>query len=191
MDRRKKIIIIVILVIIGILLAIFFLVGQQKNGNEQSTPTATTTTPQGERASLTPPVRERTQSEVKEMNQESQVLAIARTFAERYGSFSNQGGFLNLLDLEAISTDSLNRELRQSYVDREKEEVGEYFGVTTRVVSLKVEAIDSDSSARVRAETQREEARGNTTSKRVYYQAITLELVKVGNVWKVDSVKWE
>lgn len=117
----------------------------------------------------------------------------ARSYIERYGTYSNQSDFENIEDLYEFMTDRLqNRE--QEYVENARAEntsrSGGYFGITTRIVSLSV--LDrTDTRASIRASTQRYEVGGDLAAPRTYYQDIELELLKSGESWKVDRAEWK
>ncbi len=188
MNRKQKIIIIIIIVLLAVLLLLFFVGGRRKIAlvpqvkvlPEASLP-----------ADVRPKFKPMNEVEIKEARVETQVLAIARTFAERYGSFSNQGGFANLLDLEPIVSESLWADLEAFHSSQQKEINKEYYGVSTQVLSTKLGKFDADSFAEVSAQTQRQEARLTPANPRVYYQELKLQLVKVGNSWQVDTAKWQ
>lgn len=190
MNKKQKIILIIVIILIGILFLLFFLGGRRKPAK---VPAATTTPPVSLPANFVPKSKSLTDSEIKEMKVETQVLAIARTFAERYGSFSNQAGFSNLLDLEPIVSTSLWNTLQEFHKAQQKEVIREddYYGISTRALSTKLGKFDADSYAEVSVQTQREEARSITTNPRVYYQELKLQLVKLNNNWLVDTAKWQ
>lgn len=188
MNRNQKIILIIIIVIVGILFLLFFVGGRKKTVKvPASTAAPTVSLP----SNFVPKSKPLNEVEIKEMKVETQILAVARTFAERYGSFSNQGGFNNLLDLEPIVTTSLWNDL-QAFHGAQQNEIGkEYYGVSTRTLNTKLGKFDSDSYAEVSVQTQRDEARGTTANPRVYYQELKLQLVKLNNNWLVDTAKWQ
>lgn len=191
MDRRKKIILIVVIIIAAILLLVLFLAGRRKpqEGREPSSEEGAQTS--GEAASLLPLARPLTESELNILQERNELQSIAKIFIERYGSFSNQGNFENLRDVIGISTDSLKNELESLYEAQRGNFGGEYYGTNTRVLSLKTYKFDPTSFAEARAQTQREEARGNPNNRRIYYQEIILRLVKTGDSWLVDSAEWQ
>lgn len=188
MNRNQKTILIIIIVIVGILFLLFFVGGRKKT---VKVPPATTTPSVSLPANFVPKSKPLNEVEIKEMKVETQVLAVARTFAERYGSFSNQGGFNNLLDLEPIVTSSLWNDLRVFHEAQQKEIGKEYYGISTRTLNIKLEKFDSDSYAEVNVQTQRDEARGTTANPRVYYQELKLQIVKLNGSWLVDTAKWQ
>lgn len=187
MSRRRKIILIIIIVIVGILLLFFLLRGR---GRAPETPTATTTPSQVQLPLVSAP-KPRTSAEIQEMNAENQVLAIARAFAERYGSFSNQGGYTNLLDLEPIATKSLFDDLQEFHKSQQRARAESYYGLNTRVISIKLDKFDPMGSALALVQTQREEARGSPSNTKIYYQELKLQLIKLGEGWKVDTAQWQ
>lgn len=116
--------------------------------------------------------------------------ALARSFAERYGSYSNQSDFSNLEELYPFMTAAL-RERTLELVERERlqpVDAENYTGATTRVIGLKVVS-QAPTHAEILAATQRSES--GSGQDRTYYQDLRLTLVVVGGQWKVDSTKWE
>lgn len=188
MNRNQKTMLIIIIVIVGILFLLFFVGGRKKAAK---TPAVTATPTVSLPANFVPKSKPLNDTEIKEMKVETQVLAVARTFAERYGSFSNQGGFSNLLDLEPIVTPSLWNDLQTFHLAQQKEIGKEYYGISTRALSTKLGKFDSASYAEVNVQTQRDEARGTTANPRVYYQELKLQLVKLNGSWLVDTTKWQ
>ncbi|MAF13671.1 MAG: hypothetical protein CMI53_02140 [Parcubacteria group bacterium] len=124
------------------------------------------------------------------------IIAIASTFAERFGSFSTEGNFSNLDALNDIMTIRMkawvdNYKLTQA-VDSADSANTVYYGVTTQSLSAKI--IDFDETlgrAEIEVTTQRSEARGSTVNPKTFYQNITLNLTKTGEKWKVDSAEWQ
>ena len=117
--------------------------------------------------------------------------AIAVTFAERFGSFSNQDSSSNLVSLSAISTARM-----KSFLEDHKESQAaaggeQYYGVTTKSLLAEITDQNEDSGqAEVLVSAQRQESKGTTANPRVFYQDLVVKLVKVGDDWKVDFVEW-
>lgn len=118
---------------------------------------------------------------------------LARTFAERYGSFSNQGFFENQTDLEpfmsasyaAVTEERISKELAKPRPD-------EYHGFTTRALNVTVDSVDeSAGQAVLTVKTQRQEFSTPTGDGVVTYQDITLGFVKEEGEWRLDSAKWQ
>lgn len=121
------------------------------------------------------------------------VSRIAAAFAERYGSFSSSGDFANLLDLKTFMTQDL-ADWADGYVEdamaEEKSMVA--FGITTRSLIITVDSLDTEAgTAKVTVKTQRSERSGGSVDFRIYYQDLTLDFLREGDVWKVDSVAWQ
>ncbi len=114
---------------------------------------------------------------------------VSKMFVERYGSYSNEAKFQNLVDVLPLMTDAFAQETRAFIASSTPPET--YYGVTTRVLTIDVEAMDeSAGAATVLMQTQREIAQGSTQNSSVSYQEIRLELEKEAGVWKVASASW-
>ena len=122
---------------------------------------------------------------------EATLLTVAKTFAERFGSYSNQGGFTNLEDLQSLMTLRMQSNLTDAQNTQRGTETG-YVGVTTAAISTNITAFDSSfGQATIEVTTQRRETKGTTNNPRVYYQTIILELIQSGDGWKVDEAVWQ
>ncbi|MBI2551969.1 hypothetical protein HYW17_01555 [Candidatus Uhrbacteria bacterium] len=139
---------------------------------------------------IPPPVLN--ESERAELALELSLETLARSFAERYGSYSNQNQFENVKDLYPFMTDGLRskaaREIAQAQELSTSSSAAGYLGVTTKAMSVKVEERTAE-SARTAVQTQRKEVR-DAESPRIYYQEIMLVFIKDGEQWKVDGVEW-
>lgn len=123
-------------------------------------------------------------------DEEISVETLAKTFAERYGSYSNESNFANLDDLEPLMTSSLANELAVMAANTDVSDM--YYGITTQVVSMNIISMDDAAgTASISVLTQREEAIGGPTNTEVRYETLMLDLVKVNGVWKVDKVAWQ
>ncbi len=118
-----------------------------------------------------------------------QLTASGGQFAERFGSYSNQGNFQNLTDLYPLMTDAMRQTVERTIAAAGAAPTG-YVGVTTRAVSTRLVSLDEKAgSATVRVSTQRVTQTGDaapTTS----YADLTIIFRKVQNVWLVDSALW-
>lgn len=124
---------------------------------------------------------------------ESSVLAAAKSFAEIYGTYSNQSNYANIANVLPLAslryrqelTSSLNT-LRAAYKPG-----ANYEGTTTIVVNKTVDAInDVAGTATVTLQTQRKISQGTQSNYTIKYQSIRFALVKEGDSWFVDSAKW-
>ena len=115
---------------------------------------------------------------------------LAKTFGERYGSYSNESDFANLYDLMPLMTDSMQDDTEDLI---ERVVVADvYYGITTRVLSTElIEYEEELGYATMNVLTQREEAMGSPQNAEVKYQTLVLEMVKQGGAWKVNKATWE
>lgn len=120
--------------------------------------------------------------------------ALAMSFTERYGSYSNESGFENLLDLiPLMSQDMAGR--TESFVGQataERSEGEGYAGISTRSMTVAVDGIEEESGeAKLTVTAQRRDISGGSNRERVYYQALTVEFIRINGSWKVDSAVWQ
>jgi hypothetical protein len=190
MNRRNKLIILIVLILIVLLLLAIFLWSSFRPSEELPEPVQPEF-PTTEAVIDTTPVEPITVSEERaERARTGSLQALAKLFAERYGSFSSEASGQNLRDLMPLMT--------EGFAARTAEQIAaiktspDYYGVTTRVVSVTVEDMDEAlGSARVRVDTQREEARGTLQDTSVRYQTVILSFALVDGSWLVDGATWE
>lgn len=166
-----------------ILLVIFLLIFTRRTGEEQKPARQITSQIQREEKPVVPASKEDTDK--------SNVLVLTSSFAERFGSFSNQSDFQNIRDLFPFMTESM-KNWAENYIEAQRAgmNVEIYYGITTKAISRKF--LDfSENSAKVLVSTQRRESTGAMTNERIVYQDMELELVKAGEEWKVDGAKWK
>lgn len=187
MTRRSKILTILILLILAILLLIFFLI----NNRPQVTPT-----PEEPAIEIQPdpvaPVVERESILIEEEPPSASVSSLrslAKTFTERYGSFSTEANFANIIDLYPVMTPAFRAQ--QEEVIASFEPTGEFYAVTTRFISAEVEEAASGDQATVTVSVQREESIGSAQNSELKYQNLVLEFVRSGENWLVDVAVWE
>lgn len=113
---------------------------------------------------------------------------IAELFAERYGSYSNQGDYRNLRDLLPVMTARYRAETEAFLEDAEPAAGQTYEGVTSRKVSTDIREVEASSAVIAVALQQERVAAGGTT---VGYRTLRMELRKVGDDWLVDRAAWE
>lgn len=116
----------------------------------------------------------------------SAAINIAKIFTERYGSYSTENPGQNLKDLEVLSTPELWTVL-QKRIDS-MTQGGEFVGVTTRAFSATVITYENN-QATVRTISTREENKNGTL--RTYNQEAELMLLRKGEGWLVDDIKWK
>lgn len=117
--------------------------------------------------------------------------ATARSFAERFGSFSSESNFQNIADLYVVMTPTM-KAWADTYIAAERAARAgqtEFYGVTSRAV--KTEIIErSGSSLRLRVTTQRIETKG-TSEPRSFYQPMEVALKQFGQAYFVDGAWWK
>ena len=192
-DRTKRILLIagagiILIIVIALLLWFFF------SRPETTTPPDTNVvTPPPERLPVTNGVDQIAPPTFSEPNIEATIKTVAITFAERYGSYSNQENFINVTELEEYMTLRM-RTITQQAVDQLRFELAGdgYYGITTRAISSQVVSYDQDlGRAEVLVSTQRQEFRGTTNNPRVIYQQATVRLQDTGSGWRVDDFEWQ
>ncbi|MFA6603995.1 MAG: hypothetical protein WCT10_04130 [Patescibacteria group bacterium] len=117
---------------------------------------------------------------------------LAAAFAERFGSFSNQSGYENILDLRSFMSPAMIKWADKYVADATAAGAvrAEYFGMVTRSVSSEVLKLDETAGiAKIAVTTQRREIAPNGGEK-LYYQVISIDFVKTDGTWKVDAAKW-
>jgi len=189
MSRRNKILIVItILIILAILILLFFLYIKKSPTvvtGEKETPTLPKV------QNLTPRTSEAPKSSPEDLARQT-IEALARAFAERFGSFSNQSGYLNIVDLRPLMTPSTEKWANDSYIPKLKVENpldGPFYGISTRTINVQsVKIVDADHAEAVVA-TQREETKGMSAS-RIFYQDVELKFLRLNASWLVDWVKW-
>lgn len=186
LDRRRLIIIIVIvaiLLLVAIVGGLWYWRGLAKVGEPttQAPPVFNTLPPQ-----KTQPVPIRT---AEEERQET-VSRLARLFAERFGTFSNQSRYEGITDIMAVTTDSFQTWLRETYLPKIKQDNSglAYAGQTTRVMSVTIDKI-SDADAQVTVHVQR--AMTSELATEAQYPILKLSLIRSDNIWLVDSAHWD
>lgn len=113
-------------------------------------------------------------------------------FAERYGSFSNENDFENITSLYGYMTNAMKNREEAEISKASSADQGEFYGVSTSVVTLDVEEIDvNKGTAKVSAYCQRSEEKGDQPPvQRVFHQTLTFNYKVQDSDWLVDSVGW-
>ncbi len=135
------------------------------------------------------PQQQQLEQEQETRQQAASATTVAKSFTERYGSYSNEAKFQNLFDLLPLMTDAFAEQTKTTVENATLPET--YYGVTTRVLTVVVESMDEESGeATMKMQTQREISEGSTQNTKIEYQEIRLTLNKEAGVWKVDSADW-
>ncbi len=126
---------------------------------------------------------------------EQDVEKFVTSFVERYGSYSNQANFDNIMILEASMTDRM-KTWAKGYVNDQRAKKKSniiYYGVITKAVGVDVEEFDNEEGqASFLVKTRRKESFiSKNGSDNVFNQDIKIKVVKIGKVWKVDEAFWQ
>lgn len=186
--KTRRNLLIAILVLLFLLLAflLWWFLKPEPVAPVVTPPAPTTTLP----ASDTPTISEtRQEAEQAERDNTASLQSASKTFAERYGSYSTEAEFANLRDVLPLMSASFAAET-EAFVEGATP-AAEYYGVTTRVISVSVDAVDeAEGTATVTVTTQREEAKGDIQNITVRYQDLRLTFVIENGTWKVSSATW-
>lgn len=118
----------------------------------------------------------------QEIGDYASIVNNSRYFVERLGSFSSVADWQNIDDIRTVVTSQVYTDL-QSLRASVSQPDNNYL-LSTKSLAVKVES-QTDSSAVVLVSTQKREVSGET--ERIFYQDITLQLIKDGNNWLVSD----
>lgn len=124
---------------------------------------------------------------------ETELTRLSASFAERFGSYSNESGFENVSDLYVLMTQSLQAWVANTYVTQlhaQHPRAEGYYNVSTKAISVKKNILDEENGiADFMVLTQRSEVEGQGTPK-ILYQNLALKLIRLEDTWRVDFVQW-
>ena len=180
MQRRKIIeILIAILLILGLIALLWWLLTREN----VDTDIVSDTKNDIEEIDETPSIKiDYTQYEVAPET-------IARVFAERFGSFSNEADFANITSLMDLCTTLMQEKLEGIMESSSINPQSEYHGISTNIISVTV-VEKTDLTSIVEIQTQREESVGNPSDTTVRYQTMRVYLDKWGTDWLVNDFVW-
>jgi hypothetical protein len=128
------------------------------------------------------------QQDLKEMD----LKRLAGSFAERFGTYSNQSPLTNVSDLKIFMSRRMQNWADNFIVEESKKSSSPiYYGITTKAVIEEMKTYkESDGEAQVIVKTQRREATGSMNNVSYLQQDIIVNFVKENGAWKVDSAYW-
>lgn len=185
-ERRKWILIVCVILFLLFLWLIFMLLNKKSQPtNESIAETKTDVTPE----IVSPYTLTQLQQEKEERAQSSSITTLAKTFVERYGSYSNEANYQNIRDVLPLMTstfaEATEKELATKTIPKG------FYGMTTHSISVKIVTQDEETgTANVLVSTQRIEENGSAQNQLIKYQEIELSFMKEAGVWKVDSATW-
>ncbi len=127
-------------------------------------------------------------------NAEDDLKRLALSFAERFGSFSNQAGYQHIKDLKIFMSSSMGEWADQYIQDEISKNISNtiYYGINTKAVSAKIQDLDiEDGTAKILISTQRAESTGSTGNISKFAQNIIISFVKEKGAWKVSGAHWQ
>lgn len=193
MSLRARIFIIVSVIILLVLSVSIFLYVRGKNKNNNPTPvdnapvstsTGEVVLPSGQGATEIPaglPVKTVTPLEA----QKNGVEQLAKTFVERYGTYSTDNESQNIKESQALVTRALWAKISTGLTAPSSNQA--FYGITTKVISMDLSSW-SETKAMVTLRAMRTEDKNGTVSSR--NQTVTVEMVKEGTVWLANSIAW-
>ena len=195
MSRRNKILTIIfitVLVILLIIIGILWFINSRQPAEEPINTNQGIQLPGNlpSSSSGTPP---ELMVSAEEQNLEAGIKAIAVTFAERFGSYSNQGNFDNLTSARDLMTLKM-KTATDAFIASQTSTVNQddsYYGITTKALNVNIIDLDEDlGRAEVLVQTQRIETKISTNNPRSFYQDLNLNLNLEGDRWKIDTASW-
>ncbi|MBL7141508.1 hypothetical protein ISS21_00185 [Patescibacteria group bacterium] len=178
---KKNIVIIIVIAVVVVGGIIFFL--SQKGGPVSETEVLTneeagdkTGPPESEQATLVDPG----------IALKSQLTLQARSFIERYGSYSSDSGYSNLKELLSQMSEKFAAETSARIAKGFEGQEG-FFALVTKVMSLELKEFIPESRALFSIQVQEQNMMPGQTD--LLYKTVALIFIKEGNEWKVDEIK--
>lgn len=157
---------------------------------KEQTPATSTEAVVEKKTTTVQPVSPLKKAEVKEED----LARMAASFAERFGSFSNQSDYGNIRDLQIFMTETM-KTWADNYVNDAREKKGDtsiYYGIITKAISTTVNKFDSDTGlAEILVKTQRRESTGVSGNSTTFYQDIVIKYRRESGAWRVDGIYWQ
>ncbi|RJR30727.1 hypothetical protein C4569_04105 [Candidatus Parcubacteria bacterium] len=185
MNRKAKIIIISVFVAVLILLVyLVWAPGKNPSPGQNKNQSANYSLPGIDPGIKLPETAE-------EAQKQSNLSALALNFAEKYGSYSSQSGFQNLLDLKYMMTQEMTVKTDSYIMAASKNmDVNRYNGYSTKALSINILS-ENENQASLKVKTQRSEYQGNLSQPRVFYQDLLINFIKKDGAWKVHNAIWQ
>lgn len=133
------------------------------------------------------------QSVSKEDQGKIVVQRLASSFAERYGSFSNQSDYGNIRDLEIFMSEQFRiaSENNVNEMRAKKTDYVKYSGVTAKSLSTEIKSFTVNGQTEALVHTRKRETTVDSKNEITYAQDLLLKLVFENGSWKVDSAEWQ
>lgn len=130
-----------------------------------------------------------------ERAEQEDLMRMAASFTERFGSYSNQSNFSNIVDLKIFMSQRM-KNWADAFIRTQRQKEGSsdiYFGIITRSIAQEVKDIDDYlGTAAILVKTRRREASGSTNNvSNEFDQNIIINFTKERGAWKVDTANWQ
>jgi len=124
-------------------------------------------------------------------DEELEIIRLANLFTERFGSYSTEAEFQNIIDLKSYMTKRMQA-WADSYVAVQKAQTAnaDFSSVVTKIMNTKIVSLEGI-NAEVGLNTQRIETGSGTDVQEKYYQGIVLEMVQGDAGWLIDQATWQ
>ncbi len=124
----------------------------------------------------------------------NELMRMAASFAERFGSYSNQSNFSNIIDLRMFMSRRMQK-WADDYVAQQRLKGAAndiYYGITTKAIGEEVTAYDDHiGQASVAVNTRRREAVNSTgNTEKTFSQDVVINFILENGAWKVDAANW-
>lgn len=118
---------------------------------------------------------------------------FAASFAERFGSFSNQANYENVTLAKNFMSQAFSKWADDYVAEKTKEKYsGSYYGMTTTALVSEVKQYDKDAGqAQVMVKTTRRENNDSAGTSKDFNQDILISLIKENGEWKIDNAEWQ
>lgn len=188
MSKRFITILIVVILLLVIVTGFYLLVFQQRKpkvidlGQPGESPVGTEG---GQLVSSPPPGYEVDQEDLVK----NQLQRQAKYFLESYLTYSNQVNYLNLEELLPMMTSELQLQIKEKIRQgRAEQRLNQpYYGLTTKVIAIKLDKYQENNLAEFFASLQQQETKENET--KIFYQNAKIVIKKEAGKWKVDEIE--
>ena len=192
--NKKRIIFIAVIVAVLIIIVIgfFVFIKNKTKGGSETIPVNKSENPSEADISKNPsdqPDKTKIAEKADEsMLIKSQLTLQARSFIERYATYSSDGKYSNLEELLPQMSETLVKEAKTKISQGFGNNV-EFFGQTARIMSLNLGEFLLDQKAVFSGQVQVEQTVGKETS--IFYQTVDLTMDKQGSEWKVSVIEYK
>lgn len=197
MSSKTKGILFIAAGVIFLVIIVYFIFFYSAPIEPQPQPVSTTTAVLPEQKQDTAPKAAKTVN-VKPLNKlevsKEELKRLSASFAERYGSYSNQSNYQNMIDLKIFMTERFQKATDESIANMIAKKIDKsiYYGITTKAISQNIDEFDDENgNAKITVTTQRREAIASMGNAGGFPQSITIIYKKDGKIWKVDDAVWQ